>query len=324
MKKLYALLISTFFVLNAQAQDSIPQYFTGTEVWGSTNYASVQSMMNTYETVYFLNGDTVINNQKYWKMFLQANIIHPPSGKTIDQIKADSVWGFVRQENRTVFYMGYYPPSYRFEYEEGLRIDYEDTLISYDAAVGSTVSNNWIATKEIDFVMEYQQSDTLLTDSAQVRLKLNTDRIDGLFLEGVSNGEGSIFDPVFYLVAETNSSFDCYQSESYNRSFACENNPGLGNKMCYEGCDRTVGISEGNQVSKLIVYPNPVKSNFNLIDYSGRNNYSLLDVSGKIMWRTKTYSGELISIENLEPGLYFIKERSASGQLLQTQKLIKQ
>lgn len=313
MKKLFILFVAALLAISTQAQDSIPQYFTGTESWGSTvRYFQTPDEEN-YEMLYFLNGDTIINNQTYWKLYLSANIINRRNGAILGNIKADSVWGYVRQENHTVFYMGYYPPSYRLQYLSGDRINEEDTLVSYDLNIGDTIPNTWVFSSLTNFTYDIDFVDSLLLDNNMWRKTFNN------IIEGVSHIGGSMFDPLGNNV-ETITTFNCFESTQYNRAFACNNSEG----RCFEKCDFRVNISENNRAQSFSIYPNPAKSTVYLRGFNQNYMYTLRDVAGKVLWKNSNYKGESISLENLQYGLYFIEEYSSSGALTQSKKLVVQ
>ena len=67
-----------------------------------------------------------------------------------------------------------------------------------------------------------------------------------------------------------------------------------------------LSISENEQISNLIVYPNPTSDYININNLSGFKDYVIYDSSSKLLKSGKQIENRKISIKNLIKGTYFI------------------
>lgn len=77
-----------------------------------------------------------------------------------------------------------------------------------------------------------------------------------------------------------------------------------------------------NDNCSIVIYPNPTKNNL-YIQHKGLNVelIEIMDINGKAIMSSTT--SENISVENLDPGLYFVQVKSQTGTILQ-EKFIKE
>ncbi len=77
-------------------------------------------------------------------------------------------------------------------------------------------------------------------------------------------------------------------------------------------------------LSNIKTYPNPIKDFITLEGLSGVNTICLIDISGKVLIEyTSTSSSGTIDLNDIHPGLYFLRIASANGKVI-TKKVIKE
>lgn len=97
--------------------------------------------------------------------------------------------------------------------------------------------------------------------------------------------------------------------------------------ICDAGCSATATATVGSQVGigelnalALNIYPNPTKV-FVTIEFEGIFNYELTNLNGAIIMQSTATDKEVISLENLARGVYFV--RIKSNDTTQTVKVVK-
>ncbi len=83
--------------------------------------------------------------------------------------------------------------------------------------------------------------------------------------------------------------------------------------------DSQVGINELNEVS-LNVYPNPT-TGFVTVEFEGTFNYELTDINGAVIAQATATDKEIISLENVARGVYFVMIKS--NDTVHTAKVVK-
>ena len=83
--------------------------------------------------------------------------------------------------------------------------------------------------------------------------------------------------------------------------------------------DSQVGINEANEVT-LNVYPNPT-TGLVTVELDGTFTYALTNINGAVIAQATATDKEIISLENVARGVYFVMIRS--NDTIQTVKVVK-
>lgn len=87
--------------------------------------------------------------------------------------------------------------------------------------------------------------------------------------------------------------------------------------------DLTVGLEKIISSPDFLIYPNPVKSSFQIkLMNENKMTLKLSDLSGRILWETFIQESASFDMENFSPGIYFISLSGKSGSFVK--KIIKE
>lgn len=78
--------------------------------------------------------------------------------------------------------------------------------------------------------------------------------------------------------------------------------------------ESTVGLNE-NKTINWNIFPNPTTDNFR-INAVEQADLTIYDISGKLIKTIKNYNGEIIAINNLENGIYFVNFKDSTQKLI--------
>lgn len=83
----------------------------------------------------------------------------------------------------------------------------------------------------------------------------------------------------------------------------------------------TTGIGNQKAVAKIVVYPNPVKNEFQIGGLTGKADVVVLDINGKLLFTKKINANESIAASSWPQGVYIVKITTGDGSV--EQKIVK-
>jgi hypothetical protein len=296
--RLFIIVVAMIFCNIAKSQQYIPFDFeNGIWVYG---YSNSDLSSTTYQ--YFCNGDTIINSEKFYKLF-QYKLYCPlglclPSDTISPQFKT-----YIRNnDNKQVVYLD--SGKEKVLYDFNLKVG--DTIINgLRGKLDGYSSDSYIIVKNIDSALfcgkYHKRYKTYYFSRYEDSLAL----IEGLGFDQCLFGKGD-------LGCNEYCDGGCY-TEKNNAS--CNNN----------NCQLLVGI---NQLPTLIdevqIFPNPSNSFLNLKSEVGINKLVILDLSGRPVYLNTSInsSNVKVNIEFLNEGFYLIKIESDTKTIV-TKNFIK-
>lgn len=89
-----------------------------------------------------------------------------------------------------------------------------------------------------------------------------------------------------------------------------------------QDCEEIITSVEEMEFGKeVVVYPNPTKSNFSVINLHHTANYKILNINGKLLKQGIIAASNTINVEELPQGIYFIELRNENFRIVK--KIIK-
>ncbi len=277
MKKLLLFVFVCIILMNAQAQDYQP-FDTANISWTEREILG-EPPETTYHH-YFVEGDTIFDDQKYFKIYE-------------DQDSAYAYMGAFREENRIVYYRG-------MDY---WHFETDSTVVLYDFSkdVGDTVLTG---PYESEHVIE--AIDSVMVDGA-FRKRYSTSW-GHQWIEGVGSLAG-FFYPVTDIPTET---WQIWMSCFKKNGNVIYLNPE------FTDCTSMVSIQQNQQQGKVRVYPNPVTAG-DLMRISAQRNiysYQIIDISGRIVEQQNSLNSTDIHISTISfnEGIYVIRLITRSSE----------
>jgi len=294
MKKYIILIFGLFTTLWSYSQDYYP-FPDSNAIWNS----KYGGYYGTPIVRFGLNGDTVINNQVYKKVY---------------QIVDDSTLNLAN--------MTYYA-AIRENASKQLfakMTDYDDEILIYDFSlnIGDTIiSNSPSGYLNYDLcIIADIDSIELENNQFRKRFKIN-DYEQDYWIEGIGS-IGGLFHPTMDYIIGSYCDLTCFKN---NDTAKYINNPQCDKCFCFLQTP-VIEIEENNDF--INVYPNPATTNINIVFelQNGLSEISLINSIGNSIENRITSSFPIqINIENLPIGIYLIKLRN--GELTFTKKIIK-
>ncbi|HKK59887.1 MAG TPA: T9SS type A sorting domain-containing protein [Salinivirga sp.] len=280
MKKTLLLILMVGVLMHASAQDYYP-FDTANISWTEREILGEPPETTYYH--YFVEGDTVIDDQKYFKIFE-------------DQDSAYSYMGAFREENRIVYYRG---------------MDYwmfepDSTVVLYDFTkdVGDTVYTGPYAAPQV-----IQGIDSVMVDGAyHKRYSTNWNH---QWIEGVGSLAGFLY-PITEVPIETWQLWmSCFKKNGEVIYLHPE----------FSDCTTMVGLPEDEPQGKVRVYPNPVTSGEMMHISAPRHivRYQVMDISGRIIEQEKGIKSKQLTISTpfFGEGVYVIRLSTENREYVQ-------
>jgi hypothetical protein len=305
-----SIVIICCLLIPASTYGQTPDYFTNDPKWvcglWSSNQWNPPYIESTSIYVYYLNGDSVIGNYTYHRLFSK--------GKTtyfgpIPTVYFDNFTGyFLRQENNSIrFYTN--------------QIGTDSLLISYDYQVGDTVKGDIFQGCGFD-QDTIQKIDSILVNS-EYRKVFYLDSITGpVITEGIGHQlEININGGEFILMLCQGIGF-AYMIHCFGYgTTAYWDSQGTGGN-----CILSVGVEEYDGW-ELMVYPNPFNTYLNIKSTPNETSEIIIyDVASRIVL-VKKFKNELqIPTQFLDNGIYFYEIRNGykvikNGKILKNENL---
>lgn len=307
MKTLYNLRFLTILLISVSfaASDSNAQtnhYFQNDPVWRiNSSCATPYPCIQNEDLIYFVSGDTVINDLEYVKVGRLGHgqyiwMDNPPNNgcEGSYDFEQDPEF-FLRSENKMIYI--------RFSETEQ-----EELLYDFNLEVGDTLpatyNNDWatITVSAVDSILmegEYYKRFALEGGSGEY------------LIEGIGGTSGLISPMAVGL--ECGYALSCFSLNNNNYYPSVD-----------ADCDYSVGMEEETR-PEITVFPNPMSSvtNITVNDVSGPFEVMVFDSFGREIKRIPSGNERSIQFyrQGLPAGMYMIGI-ARDGQLIQTNKLI--
>lgn len=312
MKKVL-LILFVLFSINSFSQTYHP-FPDSVGVWrqvSTTGDPDFNPPFNRDSYSLFLNGDTILNNNTYQKLYKSE------SPYNIDTSSAVYI-GALREINKKIYF---YPDSlglnnsvlwycHLHDSPSPLFYNSEALLYDFDVIIGDTVhfhhmDTTFLVINSIDSILianQYRKKYNYFYSSTS---NCNGQGYDNSYVEGIGNiNSGLLSLWIFYF--ENSEQLSCFEDNEifYSNVPNCE----------------TVGIKKEKVASNLKIYPNPTSEKL-FIEFSNkakRVNYSIFDIAGKKVISSILSKSNSIDVSSLKKGLYLLKLKTESGQLKST------
>jgi len=269
-------------------------YFNESSIWHQKKSSWSPTTEIEHNFQYYFNGDTLINNITYSKIFKIGTKITINDITTIpvrDTIHFNEFINSIREENNKVFH---------FRHQDTV----ETLLYDFDLTIGDTVGNNLIvdSIEYIDFANQQRK---------RFHLKSFTTWVQGYLIEGIGFERGLFEYPAISF--EGSQSLICY-TQSNSVLLLGEN----------QDCNFLV-INSVDQLKKNLnfkIWPNP---SFKVYDFEEIVNLKITSIDGQIC---KAYNKVRLNenvieldIKELPSGIYFLSLQKRDA--IKTIKFIK-
>ncbi len=290
------LFFSVFSFGKSYAQ--VNSYFTNQPVWKVHSACANNPNCVEHETKnYFINGDTLVNNLIYKKIFMKGqgylSSINSPGGScsgTYSYIDTHPAFLLRSLDKKMYIFMPYDTSEY--------------LLYDFDLEIGDTLA----PTRHYNLNDIYVTGiDSIATPNGYLRkFELSNNSSAKYLLEGIGNSNGFI-EP-YYMILGCGFNLDCYSlnDSSYYPSGGIQ-------------CELSIGIAELNQLEQIYVFPNPSSGLTSVQINSPLKNATLAIYNsvGKLIHEFNWEEGNSLSFEtdNFANGIYFLN-------ILQENKLL--
>ena len=283
------LLTALFFLFHFGSQAQVPDYFADNPEWQQSRLCQdPQGSTQTWDWVYYIDGDTLINGH-VWQKVRSRGITTITDFGGFASYPYDVYQKAIRQDSLKVFAV-----------ENGN----EELLYDFNLSVGDTLP-----------VSYYHPSTTTVIDSIEMVTINGTQRkkmyisdsstpIVGTFiLEGMGSDIG-LFEPIVQTL-NCGSYFHCYRV-----NFVTE----VGSN-----CNFSVDLEEQNLDVQIDLYPNPINDqlHFSIPDKLMLTSIQISNSEGKLL-RIENYgelTGEgILQTSDLIPGIYLVQFQFENGQ----------
>lgn len=295
-------LILLLFVLCSVANAQIPDYFSNNPEWRISHQLDSQYPCVEYtDYVTYLNGDSIIANNTYKKVFKRGIIDYmyygqPPNDPNFSCYGTDSFneyQGLVRQDSMSIYQW------------DGNK---DTLLMNFNLTIGDTI-NDWSLYNSSGWVITSMDSVEINADYYLVFYAKSGTADSTVIVEGVGTGAGFLERmPTFF---EDDSNLSCY-AQNGNTEWV--------NNLYQGACNFDVGLNSFSKID-MLVYPNPSQSFFTVeLETSEHVQYKILSLEGKLISEGR-FNGENIIGHNLNKGTYFLRIMTSSG--IAMRKIIK-
>ena len=299
MNRLLAIILLFFSLAPVKGQNTLPYYTfpVSNANWSVSSwlYDHLQNVSFCQQTCYYgIWGDTIINGYTYHKIY--TNIYPNSSSQFFDTTLATYLYSF-RESGRKIAVRGPGDPADVLHYD--FNVDPGDTAtFNYDV--------NLYPSPLISIDSVYT------TDGYRRRFNFTYDE----WIEGIGSTRSSRY-PYFYY--RTNEQPLC--TPTYSLECFIENDTIKYSRFGYCTCSYLNGVDDIDVLPGLTLSPNPANYSVN-ISNSGKRFHSVFfrDVTGKLVKEIRgEYTAVEIPLEDLAPGIYFIKVDAGS---VVTRKLV--
>lgn len=300
MKKIF-LILSILFTLNSFSQTYYP-FPDSVGIWRQSSSYTLSPGIQP--NALFLDGDTIINNKSYNKLFRSHNTYNIDTNNSL-------YYGAIREVNKKIYF---HPNSifnliFVYPFCNVAPIDFNDEflLYDYDVTIGDTVfyptfDSTYIVITSIDSILiqnQFRKQYNYTPSSSQ----LCNYGSNNSYVEGIGDiNSGLIIHWIFSNWIEE--SLNCFEDDEvfYSNVTDCA----------------TVGIEEEKTELEVKTYPNPVSEKL-FIEFSDVNQnepieISFFDISGKKVYSSSLNQSESIDVSNFKKGLYLLKIQTTNGQ----------
>lgn len=279
-KKILTIISILLFTFSLQAQN----YFLKNPQWRQNSGCRADGYcITTQEFVYYINGDSIIGNKSYKKLYKRGElkqgwIDYTPSVNCSAHYSFNDFHALVRQEGKKIYIKDKY--------------NSEALLYDFDLNIGGTLP---ITYNQRDSNLIVSDIDSIMIDSTyRKKIIFQNDYFD-FIIEGVGH-YGGFLEPL-NVPLECGYDFYCF---SLNDSVYVSSN--------YGPCNFSVDIENIHENEKIKIYPNPA-SNSIIIETGNKggivNIYN--SIGSAVLSNTEVNSKTEINIQSLKPGLYIIE-----------------
>jgi hypothetical protein len=270
--KSFSTLLLFIVILSSQSQNI--NYLENNPEWRqSTTAGYYYPCILDYNYVYYLDGDSAIENQTYAKVFRRGILEHtwfssPPAYNCEGTIYYDQFWTLIRQDSLKLFIHDY---------------DGEFLLYDFDLNVGDTLPQTY--TLMVNGVIVSGTDSILVGDNYRKVFHLEHPGLyESVLIEGIGF-EGGFLD--MFPGFEENSLLICYTNNGITYW------PGYG-----EACDLSVAVTELTSNIEYTYYPNPVEDVLNL---KSENPIRIVQILGvNIMGLSTPLSFNMVDFQHAE------------------------
>ncbi|MBP1629535.1 MAG: hypothetical protein H6Q15_428 [Bacteroidetes bacterium] len=279
---LVILSINTFAQINKSIVDT-------TKVW-STIYTYTPYIVRTYK--YKFSGDSMINGQKYYKVFQTSLHVNDENNYSFSGI-------YLREDSNIVycFEAGTESILYNFNLNKG------DSISLISRRIGNRVGEHLSVVDSVDTVY--------IDNTALKRIHLLNYGSREILIQGIGNLSG-LFESGHYY--ELSSDLVCLEQAGeliYKNDY-------------YDNCYEFVGLEDiNNDNIQLKIYPTIIDNTLNIESSEYPLNLSIVDIFGKEIFSEKILSNRKIDCSNLKVGTYFCKIRDIETDKTVVIKILK-
>jgi len=294
MKKIL-IIINTILVINATAQ--LPDYFSNNPEWRiDTQVFYTLPCGIERNMVYYINGDTILNNITYQKLYRRG--IGSEFMMVPDEDPCNISWpfveisAFIRQEFEKIYVLDIFSST-------------EELYYDFSMEVGDTIQGpmaSWIHQETIKAVDSIEIAGEYLK-----RLYYDTIEENNFFLEGIGNPNGFLEAPQLD-VSEFGSILFCYrQNDSVVYTF----------DGWEEECDFTISVKEYRTDNfEFTIFPNPSSEKIT-ISVPGQNKHNwvrIYNTSGQLLIEKPMITNTMqLDLSELANGMYLLEAETEDG-----------
>lgn len=300
--KTFAAIILLLITISLSAQ--VPNYFENNPQWRQNSSCRTGDCVDTEDYVYYLNGDSIIENTTYHKIYKHGIVHHywyfnpPVPDWCIGSSTFNEFYALVRQEENRVYIRQWNEP--------------EALLYDYGLQVGDTLPITWNQMNNDIVVLSI---DSLKVGNSYRKVFNLTQQSSPQLIEGIGH-EGGFLEP-FPPIFDCGHNLFCYvmNDTTYYPSF---NSP----------CDLTVNIKIIPSQEIIKYFPNPVVKDLTIEFGSSEKIQQVIAYNGvgkKNDLKFEAIGGNEVKIDmsRLGKGLYIIQLKE-SGYTLAELKVIKE
>jgi hypothetical protein len=288
MKNLF-LIILTSITIQISAQEFAP-------IGAKWHYSqgTLNPELIAFKTIESIS-DTVID-EKNCKKLIQVSTYMPPSTPSL----------FLYSSNDSVFV-----------YEEGSF----HLLYDFGAVTGDTIELGYLAYNGSPLKMIIDSTSTITINGQSKKLQYVTCgdglviEFGGKVIEGIGNTE--------YMFPRLDGNIDgplrCYEDNILGLFLSPFH---TNNGWDFQNCEQIItGINDLHVTETISIYPNPVKSSFTLTNLDRVTEFEIFDIHGRKVMKGIVNFTQVIKIENLPKGLYFLRlQNSKLTRILKIEK----
>lgn len=300
----------TLFQFSTFAQN---EYFENNPIWGVSVYCQYAPFapITGRQTTYFVNGDTLLNDEVYVKIFEEGLTYNGLGTNWYSETPYSfpSPMVYLRSEEMKMF-----------KWNEELSV--KVLLCDFDVAVGEPFYTS--PTESLNPLIVVSISTITL---GGIERKIITATPDGAesgywsqYVEGVGHWRGGIWEINGSNDISCYSNFTCFSLNGESYFVNTDLNPWF--VPSTEVCEFVVGLNE-IATPQIKVYPNPTSDDLNIQCGSTIRSIEIFDLTGRVVLARQT-NGKVIKIdtESLKTGSYYLGVSLENG-IIKTMKFQK-